>query len=576
MCAQIYPLKEDLNDIPHSELTVYDLLSKLDDTFTVFHSVQWFKNNYLRKSTWKENDFLIFHQQLGGLVLEIKGGDIEYTGKVFHQINSKTKSINELSPQKGNDPLSQAIDGTYHYRNLLDSISINLSNRYPIEPAVWFSSCNIKEKMNSFPLNYREARGAILGYEDFKKGCQAIIDIFKFYGSQGKTQIVHSEYKKILESIAQDFSLISAPASKRNELDLAFIRLTNEQTGLLDYISEQKFATIQGVAGTGKTLIAKEAARRFGESGRKVLFICFNRFLYLYLKEKFPYKNVEYCNIHTFIKKHHTNNEDLSNSLDRANALLEINPNSIDIDDIIIDEAQDFENDEIIFFKILAEQKNGHLYIFYDKNQLLLTKEVPSWIKESECKLLLNKNCRNTYEIATTSYNVIDLDLNPKIMMVRGEITEVCFTENNTLEKIEKLIERLTNKKYDYRPEDIVILSLKKENSSILSFSEKLYKFNIVRDRRKKDNILFTTSIKFKGLESKVVIIIDIDENAFSIEEKKRNFYVACSRATQKLILFIDGDQEKLKQIANTIATNTRYAPKGIILTKTKSNKLEL
>ena len=44
--------------------------------------------------------------------------------------------------------------------------------------------------------------------------------------------------------------------------------MTNEQTGLLDYISEQKNATIQGVAGTGKTLIAKEAARRLGAEGR--------------------------------------------------------------------------------------------------------------------------------------------------------------------------------------------------------------------------------------------------------------------------------------------------------------------
>jgi MoxR-like ATPase len=61
-----------------------------------------------------------------------------------------------------------------------------------------------------------------------------------------------------------DFELITAPAARKGELEHAFLKLTNEQIGLLDYISEQKSATIQGVAGTGKTLIAKEAARRFG------------------------------------------------------------------------------------------------------------------------------------------------------------------------------------------------------------------------------------------------------------------------------------------------------------------------
>ena len=46
--AHIYPVKEDLADIPYSELRVYDLLSSLGDSFTIFHSVQWVK----RGSKW--------------------------------------------------------------------------------------------------------------------------------------------------------------------------------------------------------------------------------------------------------------------------------------------------------------------------------------------------------------------------------------------------------------------------------------------------------------------------------------------------------------------------------------------
>lgn len=41
--AHIYPQKEDLADVPYSEIRVYELLEKLPNTYYVFHSVQWEK-----------------------------------------------------------------------------------------------------------------------------------------------------------------------------------------------------------------------------------------------------------------------------------------------------------------------------------------------------------------------------------------------------------------------------------------------------------------------------------------------------------------------------------------------------
>lgn len=51
------------------------------------------------------------------------------------------------------------------------------------------------------------------------------------------------------------------------------------------------------------------------------------------------------------------------------------------------------------------------------------------WIEKSECRLLLTKNCRNTYEIALTAYNVIDVELNQKIQMMNGEKTRLTFVQ---------------------------------------------------------------------------------------------------------------------------------------------------
>ena len=67
------------------------------------------------------------------------------------------------------------------------------------------------------------------------------------------------------------------------------------------------------------------------------------------------------------------------------------------------------------------------------------------------------------------------------------------------------------------------------------------------------ENILFTTSKKFKGMEGNVVIIIDINKSTLLSDEDKRNFYVASSRAKQKLDLIINANEEELNEIADTI-----------------------
>jgi hypothetical protein len=575
MAATIYPAKEDLTDIPYSEKVVYDFLCNLSDKFVVFHSVQWAKKSNKWRTTWKENDFIILHPEFGALVLEVKGGEISFTNGAFHQTNSYTGEVSNLNDKKRNDPLSQAIDGAYHYRGLLSQISDDLPNRFPVEAAVWFSGCEIKSKIESFPLAYRDVSNAVLGYKSFNKGPKAIYDVFDFYNSKIKTKISSDEFNEVINSIASDFDLVPAPGSLKSELDYSFIKLTNEQMGLLDYISEQNNVTVQGVAGTGKTIIAKEAARRFGLEGRKVLFLCFNRFLYIHMAHMYPYENVTYLNIHTFISKYTDVAFDVSDVKTRVHVLQKIDWDSLPFDDVIIDEGQDFDNDEIIYFKEFCELNNGHFFVFYDKNQLIMTKKVSQWIQNSECKLLLTKNCRNTYEIALTSYNVIDVELKQKITMVNGNKTTISFCSENPLRKLARLINILTDDQHGYEYKDIVILSLKSENDSILKDVNKIDGIKLAREKNNA-TVLFTTAKKFKGLESPVVIIIDIDENAFADDEQKRIFYVACSRATHQLCLFVTGDKAIINKIGLAINGGRNFAPQGKIIMKTQSQLLDL
>lgn len=72
-----------------------------------------------------------------------------------------------------------------------------------------------------------------------------------------------------------------------------------------------------------------------------------------------------------------------------------------------------------------------------------------------------------------------------------------------------------------------------------------------------------------------MVVIIDIDKNCFINEEKKRDFYIACSRATQKLLLFINASDKEIEEMANAISSN-HFAAKGKIAMKTQSKVLDL
>ena len=170
MCAMIYPQKEDITDLPFSEREVYEFLEKLGDDYVIFYSFQWVKRSNKWKSTWKENDFLILHRKFGALVLEVKGGDIVYHNGTFNQINHATSEVHVLSEKKRNDPLSQAIDGIYHYRRALSNIAYDLDSRFPVEAAVWFSSCEIKDKIQSFPLSYRRLQEQFSDMKHFPKG----------------------------------------------------------------------------------------------------------------------------------------------------------------------------------------------------------------------------------------------------------------------------------------------------------------------------------------------------------------------------------------------------------------------
>lgn len=115
---------------------------------------------------------------------------------------------------------------------------------------------------------------------------------------------------------------------------------------------------------------------------------------------------------------------------------------------VIIDEGQDFGQNRIeessviqtLESIVLSDEIKGTFYLFYDKNQLVQGRQIPQYIADSDCKLTLYKNCRNTENIAITSMRPLGKDKKPKMFQgcVKGASPDIhiASSEADSLEYI--------------------------------------------------------------------------------------------------------------------------------------------
>lgn len=529
------------------ERVVFEALkSKLDDDFTVFHSVRWNAPNEKNTIRWGECDFTIFHPTYGILVLEVKSGGIECSDNSWAYI--RTDNGKKIPMKRG--PLEQADRSKYRFQDLVSDVL----ERFPgaddqyclVESAVWFPSISKREIEGELPMEYRDE---IVLYENALDHPQKfIIGIYDAYGGRNHTRLNPNSCKKIINSFAPYFSAIPSLKSKRQEKNEEFVRLTRQQNYLLDYLEEQRVAAIQGAAGTGKTMLAVEKSCKLATSG-KVLFLCFNRYLKEYLqslKEEMPdkYTNIDFYNLPQLacaaMKVPAVENDDVICFLSNFEHY------DWNYQHIVIDEGQDFDGEAISKLYDIALLQDGAFYVFYDKKQFVQGLEFPDWLAHAECRLVLNINCRNTYQIADTAGRPVDIRPRVKERSVQGDMPRfyLCSNAREALKTLSKRIDEYRAANYSY--DQICVLTLKTENRSILKDIDKVGNHQIRKDRDGK-GVLFTTARKFKGLEADAIIIIDMDGNTFTNDESKRLFYVGCSRAKHQLDIVFVGSEDALK-----------------------------
>lgn len=528
-----------------AERQVYEAFKQLPDDYIVFYSVKWGRESYRGLYQKGEADFLLFDPTRGFLVIEVKGGGIkrDEDGQWYSVDHDDTEHKLNYSP------LDQAWRNVNRFEELLKTTYDETIRNYKIVPTVWFPQMKGLEIQDNLPTEYQPAN--TFADVDVEMPEAAVNRAFN---RNGMEKLFEKAPKQLVDEViklfAPTFRIVPSLSSEIKEKDFLFNQLTIEQATLLDYLGEQRVAGIQGASGTGKTMIALECARRLPEDDH-ILFLGFNRLLIDYLNENYAQNmpNVTFTSLNriyasvygTEIVEEEQITDFLLNTLDTK----------YHYDHIIIDEGQDFKANHLDLLLTSTRAKNGYFYVFYDKNQLVhqWDESTLEWLNKLECRLVLHKNCRNTLEIAKAAYAPVGIENVKLAEDISGDMP--CLNNysdiNRVLDGIAETIHFYTTEK-GFKRNQITILTAKTFEKSILSGHDSIGGYRLTNEPNG-DGILFSTARKFKGLESDVIIIIDIDGNTFKDANSKCTFYVASSRAKHCLTYIAalrDEDMQKI------------------------------
>lgn len=515
-------------DHPHTfapaslEGVMFDGLKKLPDDYYVFHSlrISTVVDNTFHES---ETDFVVFNKRLGILCLEAKAGHVRYKDGYWLYSSGE--------PMHNGGPFNQASSNKWKLIKYFENHRFaSILDKCKFLHAVWFPSIT-EDKVRTMILPTESDRALIMTQEALNDPKPYIEKIFAT-GLPGEktTNLSDNDFHRIMrEILCPQFNVFPSVTFESDLKKIVFHRMLQEQSGILNFLTEQKTAVINGAAGTGKTMIAIEKAQRHALAGEKVLFLCYNNQLKNYLSENYVHENIDYYTLSGYACR--ICNSTTPNYVKMQAKLEDMYFfGTFPYDHIVIDEGQDFGIEDVEEAKIIETLKSivedtkpdtSSFYIFYDRLQLVQSSQIPKYINEADCKLTLYRNCRNTENIAMTSLAPIT-DRGPKLIdgCIKGAPAKLhfCTDEVAAREKINLLLEMLKGQGV----KDVVILTCKTETTSILSG----YVINGVY----KNKYRFSTCRKFKGLEADAVILVDVDSDVFE-NNNILIYYVGTSRA---------------------------------------------
>ncbi len=566
-----------------AERKIFKLLKENPDTegWTVLHSLGLAGRG--ERKPYGEIDFVMIIPKEGIVCLEIKGGGISCKDGEWKTTNRNGKTI--VLKQS---PFDQAKDSMFALR---DSIKEHFEKdlripQCPIGYMVGFPDALCPPVTTEFKRWEVIDRGDIDSRSIYFSIMKFVQERLRRFSRSGKNIPTSSEAREIIKFLRPDFEHVPAKNLLLEDGEQEMLRLTEEQYKVIDFLEDNPRFLCEGAAGTGKTMISIEFSKRSCREGKKVLFICYNRLLSQWLKECTEGTSITTGTFHGVAEDLIRNSKCREKFFEKREKLLaeknrklfKENENKLYSEEyplygqmvleelgpqfnlLVVDEAQDLLKEPILDFLNLAIHgglSKGNWAIFgdfshqniYGKGSIDAINVLRNYC-ENFREAPLMYNCRNTRNIAEQTYRLSGFKKEPYILG-KEEGLPVQYEYWKNPEALVNLLERKINNllKEEISVEDIVVLSPNSLEFSSLSKVEKICGYPIedcssrLEIVRKSRIIKFSTIHSFKGLESRVIIIIDIKS---LLERDKSLLYVSMSRAKGLLVLLV---HEQIKDV---------------------------
>lgn len=558
---------EQLHDIESAaEATVYRALrDQLPNDWHVYHSVTWILRREEDEARDGEIDFVVCQPDYGLMTIEVKGGGVGYDAHAdeWYSID-RWNQKNTIS-----DPVGQARRAKYSILKKLQDHpkwrSLRLG-RITLAHGVMFPDLTETQRPSRPDLPEQ-----LVGVEPELANAEAwLTSAFEYWQGESDQQdpLTNAGISFFDNVFARSFEarpLLSRSLESEEEERLA---LTNEQARILDILRARRRVAISGGAGTGKTVLAVEKARRLADEGFRTLLTCYNRPLADHLvKVCAGVDKLEVMNFHQLCQRRVRKASDLTgrNLLEEAKSSYPqenlwdvLWPNALSYstdvledryDAIVCDEGQDFGEDYWIPIELLlTDEKESPLYIFYDENQDLYERASSFPIKDEPFPLTIN--CRNTRNIHNASYRYYHGD---KVEPPSIEGRDVEVLAGPSVEPQAKRLHGRIVELIDHegvQPEDIVVLIANAYHKS--TFYETLRHRPLPGGAQwleegeiEPGKVLMETVNRFKGLEASIVFLWGID--GLDPADDAETLYVGLSRP--KSILGLVGRPEQCETL---------------------------
>lgn len=263
---------------PPGEKALYAALAEGADTrdWIVLHSLGI--ADHVRQVEG-EADFIVIVPESGILVIEVK------SHLSVSRLDDGSWQLGSQRPTS-RSPFQQAGENMHSVREYLMSRNIDLRS-IPVCSAVWFTSVRAR---TTLPASPEWHHWQVLDSTDLQAGAPAAIIRTLMAGTDhlagkitgfppGGPGPSRGAADRIATVLRSRFEVATAPGDRRRDRDAQLLTFLDEQYTALDAMQDNQSVLFTGPAGSGKTLLAMEAARREVAQGRTGRLLCFNRLL---------------------------------------------------------------------------------------------------------------------------------------------------------------------------------------------------------------------------------------------------------------------------------------------------------